>query len=282
MSQGKLRVATCQFPVGRSIERNGAYIRRLMGQAKKKRAEIVHFSECSLSGYAGVDLPSMKGFDWDLLRAETTEIIELAAKLKLWVVLGSAHELSGKNRPHNSLYLITPDGRIKDRYDKRFCTGSDVNHYSAGDHFSIFTINGIKCALLICFDLRFPELYRELKRKKVECIFQSFYNARQKGRTIHTDIMRQSMQCRAATNYFWVSMTNSCAFRSPYPSCMIQPDGKISGILQFHRPGVMVNTVDTTKELYDASVIYRNKTMKGALSGGTVVKDARSRRRTTL
>ena len=35
------------------------------------------------------------------------------------------------------------------------------------------------------FDLRFPELYRELYKHKVDCILQSFYNARQKGPSVH-------------------------------------------------------------------------------------------------
>jgi len=282
MSQGKITIATCQFAVGSSIRRNGAMIRQFMQQAKRGRADIVHFSECALSGYAGADIESTGTIDWGLLRQETEQILALAEKLRLWVVLGSTHRLTGLHKPHNCLYLISPAGKIVNRYDKRFCMERDMAHYSPGNHFVFFTINGVKCSLLICFDVRFPELYRELRKQKVDCIFQSFHNARQSGRTVHTDIMRQSMQCRAATDYFWVSMANSSAYYSAYPSCFIQPDGKILQQLRFHQAGIMFNTVDLRQRFYDPMAPYRKLAMSGHLSNGPKLRDGRSRSRTIL
>ena len=282
MVQGKLKIATCQFAVRKSIWRNSHNILDNMRQAKKARADLVHFSECALSGYAGAEIESTDQLDWDLLRNRTREIMQLSQKLKLWVVLGSTHQLTGPNKPHNSLYLINPAGRIADRYDKRFCTESDLLHYCPGHHFVTFKVNAVKCALLICFDLRYPELYRELKKLKVDCIIQSFYNARRKKPSIHNVIMRQSMQCRAASNYFWVSMTNSSAYYSPYPSCFIQPDGRIIGQLKFHRPGLMVNTVDLNRKFIDMMAPFRGLPMKGILSNGPKINDPRSRKTNLL
>jgi len=283
MVSGKLRVATCQFAVGPRIVRNGRSIREFMIDAKKAGAEVVHFSECALSGYAGTDFESFAGYDWGLLKEQTQRIMKLAGELGIWVILGSSHRLSGAHKPHNSLYLINPKGKIKDRYDKRFCTARDIEYYTPGDHFVFFSINRVKCALLICFDLRFPEIYRKLKAEGVQCVFQSFYNARQKGRSIHTDIMRQTAQARAASNYMWISMTNSSSFFSAYPSCFIRPDGTIAGQLKFHRPGFMVNMVDVNERFYDASGQYRNLAMRGILSNGSRrLKDARSKARGIL
>ena len=277
MAKGRLKTATCQFAVSGSIESNADWIEKFMRQAKAGRAEIVHFSECALSGYVGVDLPSFDGYDWAMLKERTEIIIALAKKLGVWVVLGSSHRLSGSTKPHNCLYLISPDGKVIDRYDKRFCTEGDLEHYTPGDRFVKFEINGVRCALLICFDLRFPELYREVEKRGIDCIFQSFYNAKQEKRGIHTDIMRQTMQCRAATNGFWVSMNNSSAYYSAYPSCFIEPDGRIVKQLRFHRPGIMFNTVDTTREFYDPSAEYRVLAMSGKLTNGPGrIKDPRS------
>ena len=155
-------------------------------------------------------------------------------------------------------------------------------HYSPGSRFVTFKINSVKCALLICFDLRFPELYRELKKLKVDCIIQSFYNARQTKPSIHNVIMRQTMQCRAASNYFWVSMSNSSAYYSPYPSCFIQPDGRIIRQLKFHRPGLMINTVDLNRRFIDIMVPFRPLAMKGILSSSPKVNDPRSRKTNIL
>lgn len=266
MGKSTLKIATCQFAVGKSIKRNATQICKFLTQAKKAKADIVHFSECALSGYVGTDFPSFDNFNWQLLRQQTQEIIAQAKKYKLWVILGSTHRVTSPDKPYNSLYLISPEGKIANRYDKRFCIGQELKRYTPGNRFVTFNINGVKCALMICFELRFPELYRQLYKRKVNCVFQSFYNARQEGPSIHTHIMRQTMQCRAATNYFWVSMTNSSGYYSPYPSCFIQPDGKIVAQLNFNRAGIMINKVDLTKKFYDPMANFRDLAIKGILT----------------
>ena len=261
-----LKVATCQFAVSSSIRRNSRAICEFLRRAKRAKADIVHFSECALSGYVGTDFPNFDGYDWGLLREETEKIMELSAKLGLWVVLGSTHRLTEPDKPHNSLYLINPKGKIVDRYDKRFCTKGDLRRLTPGERFVYFAINRVKCSLLICFDLRFPEIYRELYKAKVNCVFQSFYNARQKGPSVHTHIMRQTMQCRAATNCLWASCANSSGYYSPYPSFFIQPDGRIVRQLRQNRAGMMVNTVDLKKRFYDPMADFRDMAIAGRLT----------------
>jgi predicted amidohydrolase len=278
MAKGILRVATCQFAVGASIRRNARQIGEFLRKSKKAKADLVHLPECALSGYIGADFPNFEGYDWELLKEETQKIMALAKKLRLWVVLGSTHQLTRPNKPHNSLYLIGPDGKIKDRYDKRFCLRGELRHYTPGNRFVNFAINGVKCSLLICFDARFPEIYRQLYKQRVNCILQSFYNARQKGPSVHTHIMRQTMQCRAATNHFWVSMANSSGYYSPYPSCFIAPDGKIVRQLKANRAGLMVNTVDTSKKFYDPMANFRDMAIASKLSNRPkTISDPRSK-----
>jgi deaminated glutathione amidase len=281
MAAGFLKIASCQFAVSASIGKNADSIRVFMHKAKNGGADIVHFSECALSGYAGANYSTLEGFNWDMLIAKTQEIMSLAKELGLWVALGSMHQLTQPNKPHNSLYLINPDGRIENRYDKRFCTQGDLDYYTPGCRFVTFEINGVRCSPLICFDLRFPEIYREIKKLGVQCIFQSFYNAGS-GLNIHSNIMRQTMQCHAATNCFWVSMTNTSGPKSPYSSCFIQPDGKIAAHLKLNRPGIMINTVDINKAFYDPSEPFRMAAIDGALSNGPAVNDPRSQQTTIL
>ena len=153
-----------------------------------------------------------------------------------------------------------------------------MRFYTAGNRFVNCTGNGVRCSLLVCFDLRCPEIYRELYKRKVNCIFQSFYNARQKGPSVHTHIMRQTMQCRAATNHFWISMANSSGYYSPYPSCFIQPDGRIVRQLRQNRAGMMVNTVNLNKKFYDPMADFRDIVIAGALSNGPgIIRDRRSK-----
>ena len=119
-----------------------------MKGAKQNGADVAHFPEACLSGYAGNDLNSYTGFDWELLDKSTPQVLDLARQLGLWVFLGSTHRLTGKHKPHNSLYIINNQGRLIDRYDKMFCAGDrlghsgELAHYSPGDHFTTFKIKG--------------------------------------------------------------------------------------------------------------------------------------------
>lgn len=266
MPDGILQIATCQFTVGNSIKRNFSQIASFMQKAADAGADILHTSECSLSGYVGTDFSSFDDFNWEQLNQETAKIMSLAQKLKLWVVLGTVHPSPDVTKPYNSLLLIDNKGNIVGRYDKRFCTKGDLKRHTPGDHFVFFDINGVKCSLLICFDVRFPEIYRQLYKQGVNCIFQSFYNARQKGASIHSYIMRQSMQCNAANNGFWASMSNASGYYSPYPSCFIEPDGRITGQLKLNKAGIMINTVDMSKKFYDPSADYRDMAIAGKLN----------------
>ena len=227
---GRIRIASCQFPVSADMKENFRYIEAQITDAKLKKADVVHFPECALSGYPGTDMMSLEDFDWNELHRMTDSVMALAKKLNIWVIMGSLHKLSGNNKPHNCLYVINPEGKITDRYDKRFCTGTDLEYCSPGDHFVTFEIKGVTCGLLICYDVRFPELYREYRKLGCNVIFQSFYNARQMKGSIHPIIMPVSAQAHAATNYFYMSLTNSSAPES-WPCHFITPDGLIQNKL---------------------------------------------------
>jgi predicted amidohydrolase len=275
---GKLRIAACQFPVSGDIKTNANWIAAQIRTAKVNGAEIVHFPECALSGYGGADWTNIAEMNWQLLRTETQAILNLARELKVWVLLGSSHQLSGDNKPHNSLYAINPDGEIADRYDKRFCTSGDLKYYTPGDHFVDFEVNGVKCGLLICYDIRFPELYREYRKTGVDLIFQSFYNARHKEDCIHPKIMPLSAQVRAATNAFFISLTNSSAPYS-WPCYFITPDGLVQQKLPPNKPGILYADIDVNKKYYDPSKPFRMKAINGTLNSGKTVKDEKSANR---
>ena len=279
--QGKISIASCQFPISDSIQKNANWIMDQMVSANDSGAHVAHFPECALSGYPGVDLDTMGGFNWRELQLYTDSIMNLAEKLRIWVILGSIHPLERGYKPMNSLYVINPNGELIDRYDKRFCTSGDLKYFSAGDHFVVFDINGIKCGLLICFDVRFPELYREYKKLEVDMIFQSFYNARQKPGSIHPIIMPLSSQARAATNHFYMSLTNSSAENS-WPCHFITPDGLIRNKLETDKPGILISNVDLSEEYYDASRGFRDKALKGELSSEAAPEHPRYKNRIKL
>ncbi|MBT3272464.1 MAG: carbon-nitrogen hydrolase family protein [Spirochaetales bacterium] len=290
----KLCIATCQFAIGGDPAANTRAVLRQMGTAKARGAHIVHFPETALSGYAGKDIKSVGAIDWDVLINCTETIMAAAKKMKLWVVVGSAHRLTGKHKPHNSLYIISDKGDLVERYDKMFCTGDskaasrDLLHYSPGDHLCVFTVKGLTCGALICHDFRYQELFREYKRKGVQVLFHSYHNGHltkeeiETNGNIHGVIVPPTMQAYAANNYMWISANNTSRKESSWPGFFVQPDGVISGRLSRNKAGVLISEVDTAKKFYDASVNWRDRAMKGIYHSGKVVKDGRSSERCEL
>ena len=272
---GKIRIASCQFPVSADIIENLRWIEKQLTEAKLRKVDIVHFPECALSGYPGADMETLEGFDWKLLHQATDSILTLARTFKTWIILGSIHPLSEGNKPHNCLYLINPEGEIRDRYDKRFCTSGDLEYCAPGDHFVNFEVNSVKCGLLICYDIRFPELYREYRKTETDVIFQSFYNARQGKGSIHPIIMHITAQARAATNYFYMSLTNSSAPES-WPCYFIAQACLFRNKLEKNVPGILISDIDTGEKYYDASRTYRPDAMSGKLNSGVTVSDSLS------
>jgi len=298
----KLSVATCYFPVDADIWRNRGYVLRQMRIAREGGADVAHFPEACLSGYAGVDFQSLRGFDWALLEACTRDVLALAGQLRLWVVVGSSHPLTRQHKPHDCVYVINDRGELVDRYDKRFCSGDDLVHYSPGNHFTVFTVKGIRCGVLICYDYAFPELYREYKRRGVQLVFHSFHaghvspqrrrlmgeevgtgvHALNKGSSYPEIRMPASVQAAATANHLWISCSNTSAPHSCFPSFFVRADGIITGRLRRNVAGVLVSTVDTEERLYDGTAGWRDRAMRGVFHSGRLVRDNRSTARRCL
>ncbi len=284
----KIVLATCQFNIEKKPEKNLRAITRQMMDAKAKGAHLVHFSEACLSGYLGSELKSSRETDWDSVAGCMRRIMSLAGELRLWTVVGCNNRLSGNHKPHNSLYVIDDRGRLVNRYDKMFCTGKDdkrgdLAHYSPGEAFVTFKVRDVKCGLLICHDFRYPELFREYKKRSVQLMLVSFHNA---GMTLkqydhYTMSVPATLQAAAGSNFFAVSSNNGTR-RYAWGSFVLNPEGVIVSRARPHRPAVLINTIDTNEKLYDASADWRNRCMRGFYHSGTPVRDKRSRDRTRL
>ena len=305
-----LRVATCQFPVSADVGSNLRFVIRQLRVAKARSADVAHFPEGALSGYAPSDLDTFEGFAWDRLREAVEQVCRVAGELGMWAVVGSAHRLSGANKPHNSLFVINDGGALVDRYDKRFCAGDpdgrsgELVHYSPGDHASIWDINGVRCGALLCYEYRFPELHRAYKREGVEMMFHSFHAAHatpEQLAAIGTRIgaalertnpapsftypgvtMPAAMTAAAASSRLWISCPNSSAPESLWPSFFVRADGITIGRLRRNRPGVLVSTVDTDEDLYCTTAAWRDRALAGVFHSGNLVSDPRSTDRTSL
>lgn len=96
----------------------------------------------------------------------------LAQELSVFIIAGGMPELSGDpERPHNSCAVFAPWGDLVAVYRKIHLFDVDVadgqvyresNAVTPGDAPQIVEVLGTKIGLSVCYDLRFPELYRRL------------------------------------------------------------------------------------------------------------------------
>jgi deaminated glutathione amidase len=260
-AQEKLKIATCQFPVSGNIEENAGYIKKFIAEAASNGCDLVQFSEQALSGYPPVDIPSFQDYNWDLLRAETKKIMALAAEKNIWVVLGSSHFISDKEKPLNCLYIISNHGEIVDRYDKSMLTESDLKYFTPGNHIVVLEIKGYVLGFLICYDSCFPEMYNVYRHKNVKIMIHSFYNAHHKGRNILDDIIPAEIRVRASDNLMWVIASNSSGEYSSWPACIARPDGSLE-TLERGKPGILYREFPDHVLTEDfPSWTHNNKTM---------------------
>lgn len=70
----------------------------------------------------------------------------------------------------NQAVVVTPEGKISTRYSKihPFSLGGELDYYAAGASIDTFDWNGLKVAPFVCYDLRFPEIFRSAVRQGAE------------------------------------------------------------------------------------------------------------------
>ena len=103
----------------------------------------------------------------------------LAAELDIDLLIGSLAIQTGDKRAANRSFLFGRNGQVKARYDKihlfdvtisRKETWKESNVYDAGQKSVITEVDDIKMGLTICYDLRFPHLYRRYAQQGVHII----------------------------------------------------------------------------------------------------------------
>jgi predicted amidohydrolase len=273
-----IRIAIAQPTITADARVNGQTVRSLMRKAAGGRARLVQFPEGLLSGYAKEQIGDWSEVDWAAVRDELEQIMALAAELRLWVVLGSAHPLTPPHRPHNSLYVISDTGEIVDRYDKRFCSNTEINHfYSPGFDPVVFDVDGYRFGCVICVEINFPHLFSQYERLGVECLLLSAYPV--------DATFEVKARAYAAINCYWVAMSLPAQTRDLMPSGLITPNGTYAAQIT-GKADLAVVTLDRDDPTLTIPLAHarpwRATARKGDIYRTRAVPDPRSRNRTTL
>lgn len=235
----KLKIAAIQMKSGSDKERNLRQAEKLIILAINKKAKFVVLPE--VFNYRG-NLKEAFEFAENIPGHSTNFISQLAKKHKVWILIGSMLETVGigSDLPFNTSILINPSGNIVSKYRKMHLFdiklfdkngGKQILESSrnqAGKHPKLAKIENVKVGLSICYDLRFPELYRYYSKSgaKIICIPSSFTKPTGEAHW-HTLI-----KARAIENFAYViapnqAGTGSGGVKTYGHSLIVDPWGKI-------------------------------------------------------
>ncbi|SRR5258708_11352109 len=275
-----IRVATASSLITSDVRENGEHLRKLMIAASAAGARLIHFPEGALSGYVKQQVKDWQSVDWGALRAECDAIAALAGQLGLWTVLGCNHRLTPPNRPHNSLYVISGEGTLVGRYDKRLCSYTETSDwYSPGVQHLVFEVDGFKFGTILCIELHFPELFTEYERLGVDCVLFSAYS--------DDPMFGIEAQAHATINNYWLSLATPAQCSDRLPSGLIGPDGEfISRSSSDGRPGIACGEINREEPRYSIPLTkarpWRTAVRAGDLYQAHYVDDVRSRARASF
>ncbi|WP_193170344.1 carbon-nitrogen hydrolase family protein [Nisaea nitritireducens] len=242
-----LRIATAQLPITSDPETNAAAICDLIREAAASGADCIHFPEAALSGYVKTQIKSWSDVDWKALDASLNEVRACCAETGIWAFVGCNHRHPEVTRPLNSLHIIDGHGHAVARYDKQYCSNSEITDwYAAGNKPITVDIKGIRLGFLICIEVQFPELFMEYERLGVDCLCLS------SGPGL--EMFRIQCQGHAASNCFWLSYSVPENGSEKQPSCFIGPDGEILASCGRAASGLVLGEIDPTNLKWDIPV----------------------------
>jgi predicted amidohydrolase len=143
------------------VAANIAKIGEFCARAKKEGAELVVFPEASDTGYS---MPVIRDLAKPWTEGAVPALQEVAKEFSLTIVCGVS-ERDG-DLVYNSQVFIDPSGKVIASYRKThlfvLAPNDESSCYTPGNKFVSVDASGFRFGLSICYDLRFPEVFRAL------------------------------------------------------------------------------------------------------------------------
>jgi predicted amidohydrolase len=250
------RVSCIQLCSSDCIKSNLQRSERLIKKAVSQKANLIITPEVSskfsLNKKKLLEVATTMNNDSYLLG-----IKKLARKYKKWILIGSLI-IKNKKKLLNRSVLINDKGNIVTFYDKIHMYDAKLSKsekyfesktFKAGKNIKVVKLPWGKLGLSICYDLRFPNMYRKMSKKgAIFLSIPSAFTETTGKRHWHT-----LLKARAIENFSYVFAPGQagkhCNGRKTYGHSMIvSPDGKILKELG-KREGVITADIDPKKPL---------------------------------
>lgn len=170
--------------------------------AESGRPDVVVLPETWNTGFFPEDLA--RSADRDGRRTKAV-FSALARELRVNIVCGSIANQKADGF-YNTAYVFDRSGAVAAEYDKThlFTPSGEHQHFRSGSHTCRFAMDGQSCGLIICYDIRFPELIRTMTLEGVDLLFvvAQWPNKR----AMHLDTLARA---RAIENQMFLALCNS-------------------------------------------------------------------------
>ncbi|HET7292139.1 MAG TPA: carbon-nitrogen hydrolase family protein [Vicinamibacteria bacterium] len=199
--------AAVQMTSTADVEANLAASERLVAEAAARGASFVGLPEnFGFLRSEGIPAPEPQALDGPWV----TRMAALARRLRVTLLLGSLPErISGERKVHNTSVLIGPDGATIARYRKIHLFDIDIpgmehlkesKAIAPGAEVVVAQAPFGALGLSICYDVRFPELYRTLARRGARILAVPSAFTERTGR-VHWELL---LRARAVENLAFV------------------------------------------------------------------------------
>ena len=220
----KTTIAALQMDVfTNDLKTNLATAERLFSQAKEASPDFIILPEMWATGFAYDNLSKFAIEECQNLK---NYLSSKAKDLKTTIIGGTIPEPEN-GKIYNTSFVFDQNGKEIGKYRKikLFQLNDEHIYFSAGTEPLIFESNGIKCAVQVCYDLRFPELFLGLNHQGVQIVFipAQFPHPRQ-------DHWITLLKARAIENQYFVIGCNRVGGRKLEHfghSSIINPHGEI-------------------------------------------------------
>lgn len=196
-----IKAAAIQFTVKQGdVDANLAYVRAALARVAGMGANLAVLPEMWSSGFDYRNMNQLAQRSAGIV----AELLEISRELKL-VIVGSMPEPNG-DKVFNTIY-VTDNGRLAGVYRKMhlFSLLGEDRAFSGGDRWLLAETSIGKLGLIICYDLRFPELTRRLALEgaQIICVPAQWPKPRQEH-------WRTLLRARAIENQLFVVGCNAC------------------------------------------------------------------------
>lgn len=185
-------------------DENFSLAEKLIRESVKEQPDVIVLPETWNTGFFPKEnLSDLCCQDGDTVKLR---IGELAKKYKVNIVAGSVSDVRN-GKVYNTAFVFDRDGICIAEYDKThlFTPMGEDDYYTCGDHLCRFELDGVKCGIIICYDVRFPELTRSLALQGLDMLF--VVSQWPKERIFHLQTLTVA---RAIENQMFVVCCNSC------------------------------------------------------------------------